>query len=168
MIATRTNGSFRALLAVPLMLMFMAEVACSQGIRHITPPAVKPAPRPDAYVSMTFRKWSADSVFKTIKKRGLEAEQVTEGLIVGPPGSKDNIIFITPSYGERTGGLIAGFDTEQELMDAWVYLLRMNLNRKRPAWRIYRRDNILLLISGLIPEDQAVRYRNALDEMQAE
>jgi len=168
MIHIRANRRFRTWLAVPLLMFFIMGISCSGGIRHVTPPAAKQSPRPDESESEMFRKWSAASVLTAITDSGLEAERVTRGVIVGPPGAKDNIIFIIPSYGENTGGLIAGFDTEKALLDAWVYFLGMNLNREKPAWRIYRRDNILLLISGLVPEEQSVKYLDALDGMKVE
>ena len=75
------------------------------------------------------------------------------------------MIFFIPSSGENIGGFVSSYRSSKALEEDRKYFSAMNKPLARPAWRIFRRENILLLISGKVPEEKAIRYSETLDRM---
>lgn len=138
----------------------------SDAFRQVQPPMILPHPAPPqgAAYDTGFEKWSGMEVISAMKKNGLEAV-VNKGLTVGAPSAKETTLFLIPSAGENIGGLAASYQTEKALEGDMKYYSGMNKPDAPPAWRIYRRDNILLLISGKVPQEQSLRYKEVLEGM---
>ena len=103
---------------------------------------------------------------KALKDSGLEAVDIAGGIIEGSPGATESTIFLIPSYGEEIGGVVSSYDSENKLLDALNYYASMNKDPQSPAWRIFRKDNILLLISGKVPEEKSLEYDKALSRIE--
>ncbi|MBI5407830.1 MAG: hypothetical protein HZA14_00530 [Nitrospirae bacterium] len=156
--------------SIILMCAVSAAAFCGTdlqaAIRQVHPPIILPAPRPpQQYLRKAFfYKLESRDVVKAFKDHGLEAEEVS-GFTMGATAAKETVMFFTPSYGSDVGGLAASYDSKDQLEDAARYYSAMNVNPASPAWRIYRRYNILLLISGRVPEEKAREYERVLHEM---
>lgn len=137
------------------------------AFRQVTPPAItpQPGPRAQALQETSFYKWSSREVINAFKDTGLEVVNITNGLTMGSPAAKESMIFLIPSSGENIGGLVSSYRTQKALEEDRKYYTGMNKASGPPAWRILRRYNILLLISGKVPEEKAISYRKALDRM---
>lgn len=129
-------------------------------------PANLPVPPPPEYVTQktSFDKWSSRDIIEAFKEHGLEVT-VTKGLAIGSPAAKESTIFLIPSYGKDIGSLVSSFDSEHAMNEAVMHYSKMNYNADTPAWWIYRKDNILVLISGKVPEEQAGKYEDVLNDM---
>jgi hypothetical protein len=77
-------------------------------------------------------------------------------------------VFLIPSYGGNVGGYISTYDSDANLRESKSYYMKMNKNRKTPAWWIFEKDNILLLISGKVPHEIAGKYEHVLNNMSVE
>ena len=113
-----------------------------------------------------FYKWECKDVIKAIKDSGLEIVDITGGITIGSPEAAESTVFLMPFYGEEIGGVVSSYDSENKLLDSSNYYSSTNKDTQSPAWRIFRRDNILLLISGTVPEEKALEYYNALNRMK--
>ncbi len=87
------------------------------------------------------------------------------GLTIGAAGAKESTVFLIPSYGNDIGGSISSYDSEDKLRESVTYYSTMNQAPKSPAWWIFRKDNLLLLISGKVPEEKAREYERVLKAM---
>jgi hypothetical protein len=97
-----------------------------------------------------------------LKDRGLEVVDAKPGFTIGIPEARENIIFLTPSYGEDIGGLVFSYNSKDMLKESVRYYSKMNKDEDPPSWWIFKKDNIMLLISGRIPEENARKYEEAL------
>lgn len=155
------------ILCFAIITCLLFHEAAAKVIRQVHPPPPKVLPQPpDQYLQRAhFCKWDSKDIIKTFKDRGLEAVDLEDGLVIPPPGATESTMFLIPSYGKDIGGVAAGYDSEGKLEDAITYYSMMNQEGRAPAWRIYRKDNILLLLSGSVPEEKAREYEKALNEM---
>jgi hypothetical protein len=137
-------------------------------IHQVHPPPVQifPGPPKQFLERAYFYKWGCKDVIKALKDSGLEVVDITGGITVGSPAATENTVFLMPSYGEEIGGVVSSYDSERKLLDSLNYYSSMNKDPQFPAWRIFRKDNILLLISGMVPEEKALEYDNALSRMK--
>jgi len=103
---------------------------------------------------------------KAIKESGLEAVVLTGGIIANTPEATESTAFLIPRFGDDIGGVVSSYDSEGKLLDALNYFASMNKDPQSPAWRIFRKDNILLLISGKVPEEKSLEYDKALSRMK--
>jgi hypothetical protein len=135
--------------------------------RQVRPPIMLPQPGPPPQVvnDPSFYKWESKEIINALKDKGLEVVSITNGLTMGSPAAKESTIFLIPSAGENVGGLVSSYSTYKGLEEARKYYSEMNRASTAPAWRIFRKYNILLLISGRVPEEKAVHYKKALESM---
>ena len=150
------------------ILFLYLDCISAKVIHQVHPPPVQifPSP-PKQYLERAyFYKWECKDVIKAIKDSGLEIVDITGGITVGSPAAAESTVFLMPSYGEEIGGVVSSYDSENKLLDSSNYYSSTNKDPQSPAWRIFRRDNILLLISGTVPEETALEYNNALNRMK--
>lgn len=133
---------------------------------HPPPPQIFPGPPRQFLEKAYFYKWECKDVITAFKDSGLEVVDVTGRITIGSPAAEESIIFLMPSYGEEIGGVVSSYDSDSNLLDSLNYYSSMNKNPQFPAWRIFRKDNILLLISGMVPEEKALEYDKALSRMK--
>jgi len=152
------------------LILLLSDTTFPARIKHIHPPPIIPPPRPTTSIipQKSIYKWSIRDVINAIKDSGIEINEIRRGIIVGPPGARETSIFTIPGYGKGRGGLIASFSDENALINAWIYYSTMNTDPKRPAWHIYRMDNIIMLISGRIPPHILKKFEDVLYRLSTE
>lgn len=155
------------IIVVGILAAYCCNNACAEGIRHINPPNVFPLPQPtkQLWPEASFYKWESKDIVRRFKDNGLEVEDVKPGYTMGSYTPREGIIFLMPSFGKNIGGYISSYNSEDDLKDSKNYYLQMNKNPESPAWWIFEKDNILLLISGKVPEEKARQYEKVLNEM---
>ena len=142
--------------------------AGAQGSRHFLSHAMQPPPMPpEAYSAESrFYRLSSRDVVTALKKHGLEIADLKPGLTVGAPGARESTIFLIPSFGENIGGLVSSYSSDKKLQKSIQYYANMNKKTTRTSWQIFTKDNILLLISGKVPEATATEYEQVLAGME--
>ena len=150
-----------------LFSCFCLSGAAADAFRQTRPHTITPQPGPPAYAfnDSSFYKWSGSEVIKAFIENGLEAVNIKKGLTMGLRLARETTIFLIPSSGENIGGVVSGYGSPKALEEDRKFYSRMNKPSAPPAWRIFQRKNILLLISGKVPEEKAVLYREALKGM---
>jgi len=139
----------------------------ADAFRQVSPPAIipQPGPPPHALDDPSFYKWSGLEIISAFEAGGLEVVNIQKGLTIGSGTAMESTIFLIPSSGENIGGLVSSYRSRKELEEDSRYYSGMNDPSGPPAWRIFQRANILLLISGKVPEEKAMLYKKALDDM---
>ncbi len=150
-------------LLVLLLLAGSISGSVTAQVRHINPPAIIPPPRP---VQNVFIRWTPSKVRDALREEGLEAADIQDGFTVGPDGAKESIFFIMPSFGQNTGGVIASFSSDKKVSDSVRYYLSMNDDSDTPGWWVFKNANIMLLVSGRVPEMTARKYQRVLQSMK--
>lgn len=150
------------------ILFLLFEISSAGVIHHVHPEVIQPLPQPTQQFRerSSFYKWESKDIVKAFKDNGLEVEDVKYGLTIGAAGAKESTVFLMPSYGSDIGGTVSSYDSEDKLMESVTYYSVMNKDPEPPAWRIFRKDNILLLISGKVPEEKALEYETVLNAMR--
>ncbi len=153
-------------------VLIMLSCLCLSGeeagaFRQVTPPTItpQPGPPPQSVQNPSFFKWSSQEVVSVLKENGLEVVNIQKGLTMGPSAAEETVIFLIPSSGENIGGLVSSYRSLKALEEDMKYYSAMNRPSGPAAWRIFHRENILLLISGKIPKEKAMQYKKALDRM---
>jgi hypothetical protein len=150
-----------------LIITLCPYESLAQAIRHVHPHSIPPPPRPprELWPDASFYKWDSKTVVEAFKNNGLEVEDIKPGYTIVTPLPKEATIFLIPSFGENIGGYVSSYNTEKDLKKAKDYYLQMNKGKNHPAWWIFEKDNILLLISGKVPEEKARQYQKVLNEL---
>jgi hypothetical protein len=142
---------------ISIFLVVVIYATGESGIRHFYPSTPVPSPRP-----------MDRDVVKKFRESGLEAREMNAGYLMEPAHLKEATVFLIPSYGGNVGGYISTYDSDANLRESKSYYMKMNKNRKTPAWWIFEKDNILLLISGKVPHEIAGKYEHVLNNMSVE
>jgi hypothetical protein len=139
----------------------------ADAFRQVHPSATNPnmGPPPQSVQNPSLFKWSSQEVLSVFKENGLEVVNIQKGLTMGHSTARETVIFLIPSSGENIGGLVSSYSSLKALEEDMKYYSGMNNPDAPPAWRIFRRKNILLLISGKVPEKKAMGYKKALEGM---
>ena len=137
--------------------------AWARGFWQVYPPAVQPPLQPPGYVQEAFfYKWNSRDIVKAFKDHGLEVVDMNPGFVRGAPLAQDSAIFLLPSFGRDAGSIVSCFRSEENLEKTLKYYSQLNKNPESPAWWIFRKDNVLLLISGKAPKEKAGEYGKVL------
>jgi len=160
-------GVFPCFIICTVLFVFF-DISSAKVIRQVHPPVIQPVPQPTRQFleKSSFYKWESNDVVKALKDTGLEVEDVNDGLTIGTAGAKESTVFLMPSYGNEIGGTVSSYDSEDKLRESVRYYSIMNKDPKSPAWWIFSKDNILLLISGKVPEEKAREYERVLNAMR--
>ena len=160
---------FIALITVAGILVMYCNNARAERISRFTPPPnVHPAPQPPPQQSAPeayFYKWRSKDIVESFKEKGLEVEDAKPAYTMSPISPLESTLFLMPSYGENIGGYISSYNSADDLKKMKKYYLKMNEGRESPAWYVFDKDNILLLISGRVPEKKAALYEKVLKEI---
>ena len=164
--AGRINSALIMFVYAAVMAALFITPAWPQ-MKQVHPHSIIPPPVPPREImeELSFVRWQCKDVINAFKKNKLEVAAIAESFVVGAPSAKENVIFLTPSYGKDFGGLVASFNAKDDLDFAVKHYMRMNSGRKSRAWWIYSKDNILLLVSGRVPEVSAMAYRDVLNDI---
>ena len=126
-----------------------------------TPPRSSKVLWPDA----SFYKWESKNIVGLFQNNGLEVNDIKPGFTLGAPLPREATIFLIPSFGENIGGYVSSYNIGDNLKNAKNYYHKMNKDTEFPAWWIFEKDNILVLISGKVPEEKARQYEKVLNEI---
>jgi hypothetical protein len=154
-----------------LFVLIMGPFACwhpagAQGSHHFRSHALQPPMPPREYSGeIRFYHFSSRDIMAAFKKHGLEVANLKPGLTVGAPGSRESTIFLIPSAGNRVGALVSSFTSEEALQKSVQHYSQINKKTSPSPWRIFTKDNIMLLISGKVPERAAKEYEHVLADM---
>ena len=153
-----------------VLILFSCLFLSGEGadaFRQHTPPVLtpQPGPPPQFVQDTSFYKWSSLEIVSAFKENGLEVVNIQKGLTMGSRAAEETTIFLIPSSGENIGGLVSSYRSQKALEEDTKYYSGMNKPSEHPAWRIFHRDNILLLISGKVSGEKAMRYQKTLEDM---
>jgi hypothetical protein len=159
-------GMKSSCIIIVLILIAYPNNTLSQ-IRHVNPPNILPPPRPTKplWSEASFYKWESKDIIKAFKDKTLEVEDVKPGYTLNPTTPREGTIFLKPSFGKNIGGYVSSYNSKDDFNNAKNYYLQMNKNPESPAWWIFEKDNILVLISGKVPEEKAREYERVLNEI---
>lgn len=153
-------------IVVIVAVIISSGTAGAQGFRHVHPLTIQPPLQPPGYMQeIYFYEWNSHDVVKAFKDHGLEVVDMNTGLIRGAPLAEDSAIFLLPSFGRGIGIIVSCFRSGGTLKKTLKYYSELNRNPESPAWWIFRKDNVLLLISGKVPQKKAGEYEEVLNNL---
>ena len=163
----KTDPVIRIAIVLILLSCLCLSGEEANAFRQVTPPIItpQPGPPPQSVQNPSFLKWSSQEVLSVFKENGLEVVNIQKGLTMGNSTARETVIFLIPSSGENIGGLVSSYMSLTALEEDMKYYSEMNKPSGPAAWRIFHRENILLLISGKVPEEKALEYKKTLDLM---
>ena len=117
-----------------------------------------------------FEIWTADQVVEAFKSSGLEAENpvvmTKEDYGIAPMGAKVGLHFSIPSLCPTCGGRILAFDNQGNLDISRTYYETLGKQSAAFFSWVFVKDNILVQINGDLPEEQARKYEQTLQELE--
>jgi hypothetical protein len=123
------------------------------------PPMVPPMPEFE-------RTWSANDLIKSLEGKGLKKQEhssVLEGryndALINT--AEEAVGFDLVSFGKEAGVSIHTFRSKKDLRKVQRYFLDLNEKGDLYTWSFVK-DNIVLVLSGTIPEDIARQYERTL------
>lgn len=133
-----------------LLFLSLTLVACSSGVSG--------------------SKKTANDVVEAFKNAGLEAEDArnmtAEDYGIAPMKAKEAMRFFIPSLGENAGGRIFLYDKKADLEEMKNYYDELGRTSALFfSWTITK-DNILIQISGNLPEEKYNEYKAALESIK--
>ncbi len=140
-------------------LIIFSTSACTGNVRTahdlLEPPAMS-----------SFYQWSSMDIVNTFRRQGLEAANVKPGFIVGVHRQSENTIFMTPSFGEGAGCIVSAFNTKKALKEYKKHYSEINKEAGKTVWRIFKRANIVLLVSTKVSWSASRKYERVLMDMK--
>ncbi|MEW6715744.1 MAG: hypothetical protein AB1306_11735 [Nitrospirota bacterium] len=128
-------------------------------------PNVMPSPIPSSF---THYKWTPEDVVNTMLTNGIEIQktgQVTEADYSSLPAkAKEAVRFASPSIGENAIGCILTFDRRDDMEKVINHYRELNNKAELYSWTFVK-DNALIVLNGLVGEEKAKPYENALERL---
>jgi len=161
----------RIIIAIAIVSVY---IICGSGtapaVRQIHPPINLPVVGPPAYVveEKPVSQWQSGDIIEAFKNSRLEVVEIESGVFVGAPGAKETTIFLIPSFGIDIGSLVSSFDSVENINEAAKYYSKMNDYAESTVWWIFKKENILVLISGKVPKERAGEYGKVLKGLAKE
>ncbi len=165
-----------SLFITTLILNSFAENAFACGCPAVAPSSgrganISPPIPPLIIPPEFFHTWGAKDVIESFNKNKLEIEAVSQVTEVEkrplPVKTKEVKRFSVPSSGDGTWGYIFTFEKKNNLNKSQKHYLELNEKGDLYTWSFVK-DNILLLVTGTIPEDIAKQYQSALNDLKKE
>ncbi len=156
---------------------------CSTGATAISaePTLLRttPSPHPEqtaatsatAVITNAFQKWTLQQVLDAFSAAELEVGEIQRNdpsdLAGAPRVASEFAFFHVPSRGVDAGGLIFVFSSEADMQSVYKYYKDSGWydNGLYYPW-VYRKDNILLQINGILSKVQADKYGAALEQLR--
>jgi hypothetical protein len=125
---------------------------------------------PTMVLANEFQKWTLQDVLDAFRTAKLEVGEVRKNdpsdLNGAPSAAVEFANFSVPSKGVYAGGLIFAFSSEADFQSVYSYY-------KNAGWYdsglyypwVYRKDNILLQINGILSDVEAEKYGDALQQL---
>lgn len=138
-------------------------------VTQIVERVITATPLPSPTPTPTFDRWTLEQAAEAIQAAGLEFESprpmTGDDYGLAPVTAGEGIRFLIPSLCPECGGRLMWFDDPQALEMIKIYYETLGENPLYFSW-VFQRDNILLQINGDLPEDQAMLYKTALEDLQ--
>jgi len=116
-----------------------------------------------------FYQFSSERVVEVFQANGLEAADprpATEADYGGAPMvAKDAMHFFITSLGADEGGLVMAFESQENLAKAQAYFDEQAKSQET-FMRVFVRDNILVVLSGKMPEAESNQYEGVLAKLK--
>jgi hypothetical protein len=126
-----------------------------------TPPMIMPPPMPPGFPY----KWVGKDLILRFNESNLEVEHtepVSEVDHINLPTNKMEVTrFSIPSFGEDMSGCIFSFEKKYNLEKVRKQYRKLNKIGKLYTWSFVK-DNIILIMAGIIPEEKARLYETVL------
>ncbi len=152
--------------AVGVLLSPSDEALALKSSPYSPPLNVHPAPRPtQEWIDRSFYKWRTLDIVKGFVENGLEVEDAKPAYSISPIAPRESTLFLMPSVGKNVGGYVSSYNSADDLREMKKYYERLNKDPEAPAWRVFEKDNILVLISGRVSEEKAKKYEKVLNEI---
>ncbi|GBE04691.1 MAG TPA: hypothetical protein ENG95_01255 [Nitrospirae bacterium] len=152
--------------AVGVLLSPADEALAIKSSPNAPPLNVHPAPRPtQEWTDKSFYKWKSRDIVKRFVENGLEVEDAKPAYSISPIPPSESTLFLMPSVGKNVGGYVSSYNSADDLREMKKYYEGMDKDPEAPAWRVFKKDNILVLISGRASEEKAKQYEKVLSEM---
>ncbi|HDD61369.1 MAG TPA: hypothetical protein ENF22_02405 [Chloroflexi bacterium] len=127
-----------------------------------TPEPPTPAPK--------FQAWTSEQAIEAFKTANLEAENTRpmtkDDYGAAPFVAEEGTRFFIPSLCADCGGRAISFSNREDLDLVKNYYVELG---EASSWFfswVFEKDNILIQINGDLPEEQALKYQAALDNME--
>lgn len=128
-------------------------------------PNIMPPPNPSFFIQY---KWTPEDVVKTILANGIEIKRtgpVTEADYSSLPAkAKEAVRFASPSIGENVIGCILTFERREDMEKIIDHYRELNKKAVLYSWT-FAKDNALIVLNGLVSEEKAKPYENALERL---
>jgi len=136
-------------------------VAFSGYNYHRTPDMIMPPPMPPGFPY----KWVGNDLILRFNESKLEVEHTEPVSKVDhinlPTNATEVTKFSIPSFGENMGGCIFSFEKRNDLAKVRKQYRKLNKIGKLYTWSFVK-DNIILIMAGIIPEEKARLYETVL------
>lgn len=133
--------------------------------RQITIPIIMPPPRPSIFIKYT---WSPKDIVKVLNESGLGIEKIDAVNKIDysslPAKAKEAIKFTSPSVGEQGIGCILSFELKSNMEKIKKHYLEKNEKEELYSWT-FAKDNVLVVLNGMIPEEKARMFESALNKL---
>ena len=148
-------------------LLIVSLFVLSCGTSSLVTPPIPRTPLPTLTPTASFYRWDAVRVVRAIQAAGLESENVhhmgPEEFGAIPALASQGIRFSIPSVCLNCQGTVLSFNDSAALESTKIYYTEATAESD-PAlssW-VFEKNNILLQLSGELPEAQALRYGTIL------
>lgn len=114
--------------------------------------------------------WTSDQAIEAFKSANLEAEgtyaMTKDDYGLAPYVAVEGTRFLIPSLCEDCGGRAMSFSSKEDLDLVKTYYVKLGESSAIFFSWVFEKDNILLQINGDLPEEQAMKYQEALENMK--
>ncbi len=148
-------------------LLILSLFALSCGIPNLVTTPINRTPLPTLTPTPPFFRWDAIRVVRAIQVAGLESKNAhhmdPEEFGAIPALASQGIRFSIPSVCPNCQGTVLSFDDSAALESTKTYYTEATIESD-PAlssW-VFEKNNILLQLSGELPEAQALQYGTIL------
>jgi hypothetical protein len=153
-----------------MMTASMAACGSSPDTQATAPSTTAESPLPSVAPTTTAQgSFTAQDAIDAFKAAGLEAENpfpmTREDYGIAPLVAAEGIRFFIPSIGADKGGRALSFDTDADLQKMKDYYDGLGKQSAAFFSHVFVRDNVLVQITGDLPDDQAAKYDKALQGM---
>ncbi len=147
--------------------------ACGCGSSHSTSsPSYSMSPQPIMVPSMPEfeTKWSTMRVVESFEEKGLTVERLRSifedaNHDTAINAAEEAVRFDLASFGKEAGVCIHTFTSKDDLKNLQTHFLELNEKGDLYTWS-YVKDNVLLVITGTIPEEIARQYERVLYDLR--
>lgn len=136
----------------------------------VTATPVPPTPTPEATATPSFAHWNTQPAADAILAAGLEfvdpRPMTKDDYGFAPMNAQEAVRFLIPSICSDCGGRLYSFSSQADLDLMKSYYDELGKQSAIMFSWLFVKDNLLIQINGDLPEDQALKYQAALDNLQ--